>query len=529
MQAAAELEAGRDQEANEDFAEQIPVMAHMVYEDDDIAAVVRVPSAVRVGTAVTTALVVPSHAKGHPESTRVPEKGLEKIRLKRKATIKVVSAGARPSFEEGEGATRPSVVMKKRPTLLDEGTEDADQLRAWKKKRLVRAAPQQSAEGTEEEADEAQLLLRKKRKVAGSAEQEAPQMPAVVRPEVKQRMVTELGLVVVSDGSESSTEEQREVSAPPGPSEGREEEVARTIASSTGGAGDDAAGDATETFARRGEGNEETSVAREGTSPHREVPEKDVPEEAAASATGATPTGETTAPQKEVVVVALVTEGRREVVDAAAEPARRAEISNEQPDAAEEIVSSGEDRRPLFAVLKGKSSELPSQAMLEATLGRLGSDAPRVLPPCLSASYLDRMARCQDLSPEKTPEHSSAAYRPGHLSEHDEDDNVDVEALVDGITSSMVLLKKLALCAQNQKQMWEAETAFCDDLVTKHRARDAELLKEVKSLQDALQASELNLTVARAKKEAITKVLADARAQGVAEYKEGPDFKKDLE
>ncbi|MQL68349.1 hypothetical protein Taro_000616 [Colocasia esculenta] len=138
---AAELEAGRDQEANEDFAEQILVMAHMVYEDDDVAAVVRVPSAVRVGIAVTTALVAPSSVRGRPESTRVPEKGPEKIRLKKKATIKVVSAGARPSFEEGEGATRPSAVMKKRPTLLDEGAEDADQLRARKKKRLVRAPP----------------------------------------------------------------------------------------------------------------------------------------------------------------------------------------------------------------------------------------------------------------------------------------------------------------------------------------------------------------------------------------------------
>ncbi|MQL81042.1 hypothetical protein Taro_013498 [Colocasia esculenta] len=136
---AAELEAGRDQETNEDFSEQIPVISHMVYEDDDIAAVVRIPSAVRVGTA-------------------------------KKTTIKVVSAGARPSFEEGERATRPSAVMKKRPTLLDEGTEDVDQFRARKKKRLVRAAPKQSEDGTKEEADEAQLLLRKKCKAAWSAE-----------------------------------------------------------------------------------------------------------------------------------------------------------------------------------------------------------------------------------------------------------------------------------------------------------------------------------------------------------------------
>ncbi|MQM06328.1 hypothetical protein Taro_039151 [Colocasia esculenta] len=338
-------------------------MAHMVYEGDDVAAVVRVPSAVRVGTTVTTTLVAPSPAKGRPESTRVPEKGPEKIRLKKKATIKVVSADAlRPSFEEGEGASQPSAAMKKRPMLLNEGVEAEDQLRAWKKKKMVRAAPQQSEEETEEEVNGAQLLLRKKRKAAGTAEQEAPWMPSAARPEVAQRMTTELGLVMLSDGSESSVEEQEEVSAPPGPNEGHEDGVAHTAASSTGGAEQDAAGDAAETFARRSEGNEETSVAGEGTSPRLEVPEMDVPEETTASATGATPIGEMPAPPKEVVVaplpptkmvvvvetsattlvptvvgeaargakeMALATEGHEEIVDVAAETAGRAEVSNE--------------------------------------------------------------------------------------------------------------------------------------------------------------------------------------------------------
>ncbi|MQM08221.1 hypothetical protein Taro_041073 [Colocasia esculenta] len=75
---AAELEDGRDQEANEDFAEQIPVLAHMVYEDDDVAVVVRVPYAVRVGAAVTTTLVAPLSTEECPAKARASEKGVRK-------------------------------------------------------------------------------------------------------------------------------------------------------------------------------------------------------------------------------------------------------------------------------------------------------------------------------------------------------------------------------------------------------------------------------------------------------------------
>ncbi|MQL93261.1 hypothetical protein Taro_025895 [Colocasia esculenta] len=533
--AAAEVEAGRDQEANEDFAEQIPVMAHMVYEGDNVTAFVRVPSTVRVGTAVTTALVAPSPAKGRAESTRVPEKGPEKIRLKKKATIKVVSADAlRSSFEEGEGASWPSATMKKRPMLLDEGVEAEDQLRARKKKKLVRAAPQQSEEGTEEEADGAQLLLHMKCKAAGTAEQEALRMPLVVCPKVIQRMETELGLVVLSDGSESSTEEQEEVPAPPGPNEGRREEVARTAASSTEGAEQDAAGDATETFAQRGEGHEETPVMGEGTSPRLEVPEENVPEVVAASGAEETTVGgalvEGPLPPSEVIVTAKaqtvtsVPKGTKEVsyagVGEISETAQTTEGQEMVSEAAggagpseapaggtaEEHADSEEDRRPLIEVLRG-----------------------RLLPPSPTTSYLERVARFQSLSPAVSPEHSSGAYRPERLNECDDADDADVVALVNGVMNSLGVLKKLAMRAQGQRQMWEAETAFCDDLVTKHRTREAEMLREVKSLQDALRASEVNLTVARAEKEAIAKVLAEARAQGVAEYKEGPNFKKDLE
>ncbi|MQL73004.1 hypothetical protein Taro_005343 [Colocasia esculenta] len=188
-------------------------------------------------------------------------------------------------------------------------------------------------------------------------------MPSAARPEVAQRMATELGLVVLSDRSESSAEEQEEVPAPPGPNEGREEGVARTAESSTRGAEQDTTGDAAETFARRSEGNEETPVVGGGDlSTPREVPEKDVPEETIALATEATPTGEAPAPPKEVAMaplpptkmvavvetsattlvptvvgeaargakeMALVTEGHEEIADAAAETTGRAEVSNE--------------------------------------------------------------------------------------------------------------------------------------------------------------------------------------------------------
>ncbi|MQM22558.1 hypothetical protein Taro_055611 [Colocasia esculenta] len=205
---AAELEGGRDQEANEDFAEQIPVLAHMVYEGDDVAAVVRVPSAVRVGTAVTTALVAPLPTEERPAKARASEKGPGRIRLKKKATKEVVSAGARTPQEKDDGASRPSASIKKRLVLFDESAEEAEQLRARKKKKMVQATPPRDEEGTEEEAEEAQLLLHRKSKAVEPADQGVPWVASVARPEVAQKMAIELGLVVVSDGSESPAREE---------------------------------------------------------------------------------------------------------------------------------------------------------------------------------------------------------------------------------------------------------------------------------------------------------------------------------
>ncbi|MQL69620.1 hypothetical protein Taro_001951, partial [Colocasia esculenta] len=184
----AELEAGRDQEANEDFSEQIPVLAHMVYEDDNVAAVVRVPSAVRVGAAVTTALVAPLSVEERPVKARASEKGPERILLKKKATKEVVSAGAQTPPEKGDGASRPSVSAKKRPILFDESAEEAEQLRVRKKKKMVQATPPRDEEGTEEEEEEAQLLLCRKSKAVESADQGVPRVASVERPEVAREM-----------------------------------------------------------------------------------------------------------------------------------------------------------------------------------------------------------------------------------------------------------------------------------------------------------------------------------------------------
>ncbi|MQM22351.1 hypothetical protein Taro_055402 [Colocasia esculenta] len=204
----AELEAGRDQEANEDFSEQIPVLAHMVYEDDDVAAVVWVPSAVRVGAAVTTALVAPLSTEERPAKARASEKGPGRIRLKKKATKEVVSTGARTPPEKDDGASRPSASAKKRPVLFDESAEEAEQLRVRKKKKVVQATPPRDEEGTEEEEERVQLLLRRKSKAVKSADQGVPRVASAERPEVAQEMATELGLVVVSDGSGSPAIEE---------------------------------------------------------------------------------------------------------------------------------------------------------------------------------------------------------------------------------------------------------------------------------------------------------------------------------
>ncbi|MQL86808.1 hypothetical protein Taro_019359 [Colocasia esculenta] len=540
---AAELEAGRDQEANEDFAEQIPVLAHMVYQDDDVAAVVRVPSAVRVGAVVTTALVAPLATEERPAKARAPEKGPGRIRLKKKATKEVVSAGARTPPEKGDGASQPSASVKKRPVLFEESAEEAEQLRARKKKKMVQATPPRDEEGTEEEEEEAQLLLHRKSKAVESADQGVPRVASVERPEVAQEMATELGLVIVSDESESPAREEARGSTC---SKDREPSDASNIGGAEHGATSNTAGassrrsgevavspvwreeDADATTVSTPAGVVASSVVAPAPSATPSEGQEVVPAvgatEKAAATTGASEeivatTGGILPPMPPTEVVANVNATSKVVEGTGGEAASvgggaRAEESDD-------------DRRPLSEALLKKLLEDPSVAVLEATLRRM-ENAPRELPASPTASRLDQLARCLDLPSEQTPERPVEGYHPEGLEDEGMSD-VDLEALADGMSKSLVILKALAARGQKQKYLFEAQTAFCEDLSARYKAREAALEEEVKDLKAALQASKLDATLARAEKDALAKVVVDAGARAVAEYKAGPEYKEDLE
>ncbi|MQL85391.1 hypothetical protein Taro_017902 [Colocasia esculenta] len=398
---AAELEAGRDQEANEDFVEQIPVLAHMVYEDDDVAAVVRVPSAVRVGAAVTTALVAPLATEERPAKARAPEKGPGRIRLKKKATKEVVSDGARTPPEKGDGASRPSASVKKRPVLFEESAEEAEQLRDRKKKKMVQATPPCDEEGTKEEEEEAQLLLRRKSKAVESADQGVPRVASVERPEVAQEMATELGLAVVSDGSESPAREEARGSTC---SKDREPSDASNIGgaehgatSNTAGASSRRSGEVAVSPVRREEDADATAVS---------VPAGVVASSVVAPAPSTTPSeGQEVVPAAGATEKAAATTGASEEIAATTggilPPMPPTEVVA-NVNATSKVLGgeaagvgggaraeeSDDDWRPLSEALFKKLSEDTSVAVLEATLRRM-ENAPRELPASPTASRLD--------------------------------------------------------------------------------------------------------------------------------------------
>ncbi|MQL73187.1 hypothetical protein Taro_005520 [Colocasia esculenta] len=189
--------------------------------------------------------------------------------------------------------------------------------------------------------------------------------------------------------------------------------------------------------------------------------------------------------------------------------------------------SSEDDDRPLREVLHRRLLVAPSVAALEATLRRVET-SPRKLPPSPSASYLDRLARCQDLPSERTPEVRTEEYHP----ENQDDDvasDVDLEALVEGISTSLGVLKAMATRSRKQKYLYEAQSAYYQDLTARHKAREADLEEELKNLKTALQASEINVMVARAEKDALARVVTDVGVRAVAEYKAGPDYREELE
>ncbi|MQM01039.1 hypothetical protein Taro_033789 [Colocasia esculenta] len=540
---ATELEAGRDQEANEDFAEQIPVLAHMVYEGDNVAAVVRVPSAMRVGTVVTTALVAPLPTEERPAKTRAPEKGPGRIRLKKKATKEVVSTGARTPPEKGDGASHPSASIKRRPVLFDESAEEAEQLRARKRKKTVQATPPRDEEGTEEEAEEAQLLLHRKSEAVESADQGVPRVASVAHLEVAQKMATELGLVVVSDGSESPAGEEARGSTC---SKDREPYDASNIGGAEHGATNNTAG-----ASSRKSGEVAVSpVRREEDADATEV---SAPAGVAASSVVAPAPSATPSEGQEVVPAARATEKAAATMGASEEIAATTGgilppmpptevvaninaiskvVEGDGGEAAgvgggDRAEESDDDRRPLSEALLKKLPEDPSVATLEATLRRM-ENAPRELPASPTASQLDQLARCLDLPSEQTPERPVEGYHPEGLEDEGMSD-VDLKALADGMSKSLGILKALAARGQKQKYLFEAQAAFCEDLSARYKAREAALEEEVKNLKAALQALKLEATLARAEKDALAKVVVDAGARAVAEYKAGPEYKEDLE
>ncbi|MQL69845.1 hypothetical protein Taro_002178 [Colocasia esculenta] len=512
---AAELEAGRDQEANDEFAEKIPVLAHKVFESDDAAAVARVPSAVRVGAAVTTALAAPSPTGGRSAKAQAPEKGPGQIRLKKKATREVVPAEARASPAESGGANRPSAPARKRPVLVDESAEEAGQLRARKKQKAVPTTPPRDEEGTEEEEEGAQLVLRRTSRAVQSADEGVPLVASKEHPEVAPGLATELGLVVVSDGSESPAMEEAR-----GSTCSRDREPSN--ASRAGGAEHGAASNTAGASSRRSREGGVSPVRREEVADATEVSApagvvlSDVvvaapttipsSEQEVAPAAGATETAAATTRASDEVATAVsatgaiekaaaTTRASEEVVTSPGEATSKAyEGPGGEAAGAARAEGSEGDRRPLSEVLSKKLPGAPSVAVLEATLRRM-EETPRELPASPTASRLDRLARCLELPSEQTLEKSVEGYQPECQIEDGLSD-VDVEVLVDDMSKSLGTLKALAVRGQRQKYLYEAQIAFCNDLSARHKAREAALEEEVKNLKAALHAAKLDVTLA---------------------------------
>ncbi|MQM04700.1 hypothetical protein Taro_037498 [Colocasia esculenta] len=549
-----EIAAGWDQKEMAGYAETIPVSLCTIRLDGEGSAKgsAQQAKAVTRGGAVKKALEMGTTA----EATSLPQ---TKRKEKRKAAMVELQAGGRSS-EEGVSA-EPRVRKKKKMTKL-----------------MPHVA--EGAAVVEEEAEEdlEPLLARRSRQRTGTSEERASATPAADRSEAVMKMSAELGLIMVSDESDRSegrakspVRETQEVL----PGEGSAEQDGAPDEGAQHGAEDGAvATDLTpapaaicgsgEAVLPRGDilqGSGDilppmppTSVITEGRvvgEDAAEVIAEDLvvgesaavfgekstqplggAEEGRAAALAASATddgGEVwPATRQEAVgagrasdstsVVAITSRSGRPkdlVIDAASISPATAAAGDE---------SSGDDDRPLTEVLHRRP--VPSVAALEATLRRVEM-SPRKLPPSLTASYLERLARCQDLPAEKTLERTTEEYHP-----EDQDDDVasdvDLEALVDGISTSLGVLKALAARSRKQKYLYEAQSAFYRDLTAEHKAREADL-EEVKNLKTALQTSELNVAMARAEKDALAKVVSDAGVRAVTDYKAGSEYKEELE
>ncbi|MQM15509.1 hypothetical protein Taro_048455 [Colocasia esculenta] len=552
-----EIVAGRDQKEMADYAEMIPVSLCTIRLDGEGSAKgsTQQAKAVTRGGAVKKALEMATTA----EATSLPQ---TKRKEKRKAAVVELQARGRSS-EEG---------------VFDEP-------RARKKRKMTKLMPHvaEGAAVVEEEVEEdlEPLLARRSRQRTGTSEERASATPAVDRSEAVMKMSTELGLIMVSDESDRSggrakspVREAQEVL----PNEGSAEQGGTPDEGTQLGAEDGVvAPDLTpaptavcgsgEAVLPRGDvpqGSENilppmppTLVITEGRvvgESATEVIAEDlvvgesvaVPGEKSTQALGDAEEGRAAA------LAASATEDDEEVRPMTRQEAARASrasastnviamtsgssrpeglVINDVPvssaAAAAGDESSGDNTRPLTEVLHRRLPEVPSVAALEATLRRV-EVSPRKLTASPTASRLEQLARCLDLPSELTPERSVEGYHPGGLEDEGTSD-VDLEALVDGMSKLLGTLKALAVRGQKQRYLNEAQTSFYEELSVRHKPHQTALEEEVKNLKAALYASELETTLARAEKEALTKVIVDAGVRAVTDYKAGQEYQEDLE
>ncbi|MQL75455.1 hypothetical protein Taro_007804 [Colocasia esculenta] len=525
-----EIAAGRNQKEMKDYAELIPVSLCSIRLDEGGSAKgpTQKAKAVARGGAAKEALETATTAG----ATSLPQ---TKRKEKRKAAVVESQAEGRSSEEE----------VSYEP-------------RARKKKKAARPmlhVVESGAAVEEEEEDLEPLLARSSRQRMVTSDERASATPAMDRSKAVVRMSAELGLVTVSDESDhsggrakSSVRETQEIL----PGEGSAEQGGAPGESAQLGAEDRAVASdfipapaavcgSGEAVLPRGDIPQRsgdilppmppTSVITEGRVVGEDaaevIAEDLVVGESAAVLGGKSAQAPGDAEEgRAAALAASVTEYGGEVQPAARQEAIGAGWASSAAAAAGD-ESSGDDDRPLREVLHRRLPEVPSVATLEATLRRVEA-SPRKLPPSPTASYLDRLARCQDLPTERTPEAQTEEYHP----ENPDDDvvsDVDLEALMEGISTSLGVLKAMAARSRKQKYLYEAQSAFCRDLMARHKACEAALEEEVKNLKTALQASELNVMVARAEKEALAKVVSDAGVRAVADYKTRSDYKEELE
>ncbi|MQM17515.1 hypothetical protein Taro_050486 [Colocasia esculenta] len=416
----------------------------------------------------------------------------------------------------GEGA--PPAELKGRPAGARATEKRPLKINLRKEFASLKRAARQDEESEEEDA--APQLQKKKRKLVKAAEQARPRVVPELRSAATERMILEMGLggedlVVVSDHSEGgSNEEQMRVQLP--------QDLAADRAGEAGAAETpSAAADGEGVAEQRSAPEEVVEAATAAVAPGRAtepVPSPEVAMEGQLQRPAASMplAGQTTGSEEAGLRKAPVAGESQEVeADAGATGAVGGVVTPaEQTAVAAEGRAGSEEDRALSQLLKTKSLVRPSETVLEAALERLQGSASRSLPPA------------PGLSPEDASERTKVQLEECRS---DKDGEVDVEALVDGVTRSLGVLKKFALRAQYHQQMWDAEFAFYEEREEQHQRQEAELRREVKNLRIALRASELDLTVARAEKAALARVLSEAETRGVAEYKAGPEFQEDLE